>query len=215
MSMTLYSIGLSPFAARCRMQIRAKGLEVEILDPPGGTTSPEYRDLTPIGKVPLLDTGAMRIPECQVICEYLEDTYPEISLRGRTPETTAMVRLLCRVVDVYVFEALGPLFPQLRAETKNEVILAAQAEKITKALDTLDHFVADGHYAVDNRLSLADCALMPAFIFVEWMLKTLNMSVQLADYPKLAGYFEAILKDEHAAATHKEIQEGLAAMMAG
>lgn len=212
--MKLYSIGLSPFAARCRMQIRAKGLDVEILDPPAAPSSPEYKALNPIGKVPLLDTGAMRIPECQVICEYLEDAFPQISLRGRSAETTAMVRLLCRIVDLYLFDALGPLFPQLRAETKDAAVLAAQAEKIVKALDSLDHFIADGHYAVDNRLSLADCAIMPAFVFVEWMLKTLEMSVQLADYPKLTGYFEAILKDDHAAATHKEIQEGLAAMMA-
>lgn len=211
--MKLYSIGLSPFAARCRMQIRAKGLDIEIV--PGHPADPDYKALNPIGKVPLLDTGVMRIPECQIICEYLEETFPQTSLLGRAPETTAMIKLLCRMADLYVFAAIGPLFPQLRAEQKDRAVIEVQTQALAKALGQLEHFVAEGDYAVDGKFSLADCALMPVLLFVEWMFATLGLEPILQDYPKLAGYYKAILKDEHAAETYKEIQEGLAAMMGG
>lgn len=211
--MKLYSIPLSPFAARCRMQIRAKNLDVEIVD--GHPADPGFKSLNPIGKIPVLDTGAVRIPECQIICEYLEEKFPEPSLYGRTPEATAMIKLICRLADLYVFAALGPLFPQLRAQEKDQDVIAAQTEALEKALGQLEHFVAEGHYAVDGALSLADCALMPVLLFVDWMYKALGQPSVLVKFEKLSGYFEAILKDEHAAATHEEIQEGLAAMMAG
>lgn len=213
--MKLYSFALSPFAARCRMQIRAKGLDIDIVDPPAKTTSDEWKAINPVGKVPLLDTGAMRIPECQVICEYLEDKFPEPSMLGRSAETTAMVRLLCRIVDLYVFDGMGPLFPQLRAEVKDQTVIAAQSEILAKGLGHLEHFIADGHYAVDNKLSLADCAVMPGIFFTDWMLKQLKAELQLTHFPKLAGYLEAIEKDKHAAATLAEMKLGLAAMMGG
>ena len=56
--MKLYSVALSPFAARVRMAIYAKKLDqIEILPPPGGgTKSPEYLAIHPMGKVPALVT---------------------------------------------------------------------------------------------------------------------------------------------------------------
>ena len=77
-AMKLYEASLSPFAARCRIQIYAKGLSVEIAPPPGGLGSDEFRRVNPIGKVPVLDLGAgVVLPESEVICEYLEDAHPD------------------------------------------------------------------------------------------------------------------------------------------
>ena len=51
--MKLYQGNLSPFASRVRMQVYAKGLDgkqIEIVAPPGGTGSVEYKALVPTGK---------------------------------------------------------------------------------------------------------------------------------------------------------------------
>ena len=50
--MKLYNVYGSPIAARCRIQIYAKELDVEIVEPPGGVSSPEYKAINPTGKVP-------------------------------------------------------------------------------------------------------------------------------------------------------------------
>jgi glutathione S-transferase len=72
--MKLYNLDLSPFAARCRIQIHAKGLEIPSEEPPGGLSSDEYKKINPTGKVPELelDDGTV-LSESAVICEYLED----------------------------------------------------------------------------------------------------------------------------------------------
>ncbi len=75
-----------------RLLLYAKGIEVEIIHPPGFHASTEtkeaYLKVNPIGRVPtlVLDDGRA-LPESEVICEYLEDAYPSPAcgppIRGR------------------------------------------------------------------------------------------------------------------------------------
>ena len=83
--MKLYNVYLSPFAARCRIQIYAKNLAVDLVEPPGGLQSASYKAIAPIGKVPFLDAEGFLLPESELICEYLEDRFPEPSLRPAAP----------------------------------------------------------------------------------------------------------------------------------
>jgi glutathione S-transferase len=79
--MKLYNANLSPFAARCRIQIYAKDLPVTLAEPPGGAGTDAYRAINPTGKVPCLEVDGVVIPESEVICEFLEDRFPQPSLR--------------------------------------------------------------------------------------------------------------------------------------
>ena len=97
--MRLYSFELSPYAARARLAVYRKGLDVEIVEPPeGGPAGEAYRAINPLGKVPalVLDDGTV-IPESAVIVEYLEDRFPTASLLPRAPEDRARARLIARV----------------------------------------------------------------------------------------------------------------------
>ncbi len=49
MSMQLYSAAISPYAARCRIQIRHKTLPVEIVPVPGGMGSDTVKAKNPTG----------------------------------------------------------------------------------------------------------------------------------------------------------------------
>ena len=79
--MKLFQTYASPFPTRVRLLLYAKGIEVEIIEPPGFHSSAEskgyYLEINPIGRVPtlVLDDGRA-LPESEVICEYLEDAYP-------------------------------------------------------------------------------------------------------------------------------------------
>ena len=75
--MKLYSLPLSPYAARVRGAIYAKNLAVEIVTPPADwRTSPDFRALNPLVRIPVLvlDNGTT-LPESGVIVEYFEDAF--------------------------------------------------------------------------------------------------------------------------------------------
>jgi glutathione S-transferase len=113
--MKLYQTYASPFPTRVRLLLYAKGIDVEIVEPPGFHASTEskgdYLRINPIGRVPtlVLDDGRA-LPESEVICEYLEDAFPEPSLRPADPFERARMRLLSRICDFYVVMAMVPLF---------------------------------------------------------------------------------------------------------
>ncbi len=110
--MKLYSMDLSPFAARVRVAIYAKSLPVEIVPPPeGGTQSESYLALNPMGRVPVLAVGdGFTLPESDTIVEFLADAFPESGLRPATPEGKAQARLISRVAELYVMAPMQGLF---------------------------------------------------------------------------------------------------------
>src|SRR5580704_15494021 len=100
--MKLYSADLSPYAARVRMQIYAKGITNITFEQPADWGVPSFREKFPIGRIPVLDTDGDLMPESDVIAEYLEEIYPEPSLLGTTPRETAHIRMLARLSDIYI-----------------------------------------------------------------------------------------------------------------
>ncbi len=54
----LYSADLSPYAARVRMQIYAKGLTDIVFEQPVDWGMPAFRDKVPIGRIPVFTPTA-------------------------------------------------------------------------------------------------------------------------------------------------------------
>ena len=94
MVMKLYSGDLSPYSARVRMQIYAKGITDIAFERPANFGMPQFREAHPIGRIPVLDIDGDMMPESDVICEYLEDAYPENSLLGTAVLERAEARRL-------------------------------------------------------------------------------------------------------------------------
>lgn len=65
----------------------------------GDQTEPEYLALNPKGVVPTLVQDGRVITESTVICEYLEDVFPEPRLRPQDPFGAAMMRKWAKIPD--------------------------------------------------------------------------------------------------------------------
>ncbi len=206
---------LSPFAARCRLQIYAKGLDLEFVDPPGGASSEEYKALSPIGRVPALDLGDEVLAESEVICEYLEDEYPDIPLRPMEARDRARVRLISRIADLYIIPPLSTLFTQRDPATRNQAVVDESMASLGSALDNLGHYVQGGPYAVGNALSLADCAMVPIIFICVAVLPTFGVEQPLARHGGLEAWWEQVITDPHCARVAQEMQEALAELSAG
>jgi glutathione S-transferase len=211
--MKLYSNGLSPFAARVRAAIYQKGLIVDIVDPPGGTKSPEYLALNPMGKVPVLalDNGET-IPESETIVEYLEDVFPQTSLRGATPEVTAKARLISRVAELYVWPNVGPLFGQMNPKTRDQAVVDASVAKIKDGLTHLNVFISAGPYAAGETFTTADCWLIPVVFFIGMVGAVFGTGDLIAPHAKLAAYAAAIARHPVAQKVTAEMQAAMAAL---
>ncbi|OUL44645.1 glutathione S-transferase [Pseudomonas aeruginosa] len=100
MSLTLYGAPLSPFVRKVRLLLAEKGLDyqLEAIAPFGQPAW--YREISPLGRIPALRDGDLALADSSVICQYLEERYPEPpNLQGDAPAGRAAVRWLEKYAD--------------------------------------------------------------------------------------------------------------------
>jgi glutathione S-transferase len=217
--MKLYQTMASPFPTRVRLLIYAKGLDVELVEPPGFHATTESKDdylkVNPIGRVPtlVLDDGRA-LPESEVICEYLEDAYPEPSLHPADPWGRARMRLISRICDFYLVMAMVPFFNLSGRSRRHwtEEAISAAAGKVAEALDYLEHYIGEAGYAVGETLTQADGAIVPQLVLAsEWIPEVFGTPDPLPARPKLSAYWAAIQKDPIAARLIEETRDAICA----
>jgi glutathione S-transferase len=207
--MKLYSGDLSPYSARVRMQIYAKGIADITLERPAHFGTPKFREEFPIGRIPVLDIDGDMMPESEVIAEYLEEIYPEPSMLGATPRETAHIRTVARIGDIYIMNNMFMLSPQSRAATRNEGIVELLGGQVVRNIKALDKIIGKDGFACCGRLTMADCALVPGLFLVENVLPATGVDNPIPTNANVAAYWAAIQKNEHAAKTLAELHRGL------
>ena len=208
--MKLYSGDLSPYSARVRMQIYAKGITDIALERPAHFGTPKFREDFPIGRIPVLDIGGGEtIAESEVIAEYLEEIYPRPSMLGATPRETAHIRTVARIGDIYIMNNMFMLSGQMRADTRNDGVRDLLAGQVVRNLKALNKMIGKDGFACCGRITMADCALVPGLFLVENVLPTTGVDDPLPANANLSAYWAAIQKNEHAARTLAELHRGL------
>lgn len=207
--MKLYSGDLSPYSARVRMQIYAKGLTDISIERPEHFGTPKFREDFPIGRIPVLDIDGDMMPESEVIAEYLEEVFPTPSMLGATARETAHIRTIARVGDIYILNNMFMLSAQSRAETRNQGIVDLLGGQVIRNIKALNRMIGQDGFACCGRLTMADCALVPALFMVENVLPSTGLEDPIPKAAHVAAYWAAIKQNEHAARTLVELHRGL------
>ena len=98
---TLLHLWLHPFSRKVRVALAEKNLEFELQIEKIWERRTEFLALNPAGDVPvLIEQDGTTLANSQVICEYLEEVYPEINLLGHDPVQRAETRRLVSWFDV-------------------------------------------------------------------------------------------------------------------
>lgn len=110
--LTLYHHGSSACAAKVRFALAEKQLEwdgvyIDILA--GEQFRPEYLAINPKAVVPALKHGERIVVESTLICEYLEDCFPEHPLYPRDPYERVQARYWTKAVDEELHPACSAL----------------------------------------------------------------------------------------------------------
>ena len=96
----LYHLPLSPYARKVRLVLAEKRLPFELRVEKVWERRDEYLEMNPANKVPtLIEENGLVIPDSGVICEYLEEAYPDTPLMGHTLAERVEVRRLVAWFD--------------------------------------------------------------------------------------------------------------------
>jgi glutathione S-transferase len=206
---TLYTGDLSPYSAKVRMQIYAKGITDIAFARPPGYPEAGFSGVSPLARIPGLDLDGDVIPESEVISEYLEEVYPEPSLLGATARERAQIRTISRVADIYIMNNIFMCLPQARRATRNDAVRDLLTAQAARGVRALDKFLDGSGFAVGRRLTLADCTLTPALFLVENVMPTFDVENPLPACANLASYWSAMQEEPHAARVLAELHRGL------
>lgn len=96
----LYHLPLSPYSRKVRLVLAEKRVPFEMRVEKVWERRPEYLELNAANKVPtLIEENGLVIPDSNVICEYLEEAYPDTALMGHTLAERVEVRRLVAWFD--------------------------------------------------------------------------------------------------------------------
>lgn len=160
--MKLYQTYASPFPTRVRLLIYAKGLEVEIVEPPGFHASTEakgdYLKINPIGRVPtlVLDDGRP-LAESNAILFYLgegTDYLPE----NRFERAQVLQWLFFEQYSHEPFIAVAR-FWAIAGITPPDLEAEAKRRGGTAALRAMENHLGGQRFLVAERYTIADIAL--------------------------------------------------------
>ncbi len=129
---------------------------------------PEFLQMNPYGKVPVLIDGNTIIYESCIINEYLEERYPDPPLMPKDPGLRSKIRIL---ID-YGVNRTYPAYERLRnemltaeSERNFDVIFEAKQE-LKGLLQRLEDDIGDRPFLAGD-FSLLDAAVIPRFLRLE------------------------------------------------
>jgi len=204
--MDLISLPVSPFAARVRIAIYAKGLPIDLIPPPAGwRDNRHFRDLSPTGRIPVLLEDRGPLWESAVLLEYLEERFPEApSLMPVDVFERAMARVLVRHVDLYLMPPMVAL-----AQPRTDAASARRAvEELLNGVAMLEELLPGSGYALCDRLTIADCALAPALFAIGVTAERLGMDL-IAPASLTEAYAQFLRRDPHVERVIDEMEQGM------
>ncbi len=163
---TLFHLWLSAPCRIIRLALAEKRLEVQLKVEKIWERRQEFLALSPSGDVPvLIEPDNLVLTEAWVICEYLEETYPEVPLLGATPIDRAETRRLLvwfdgrfarEVTDNLVGEKVMKRF--LKHGQPNSDAIRAGLNNIHYHLDYVGFLAEHRNWLAGDVISLADIA---------------------------------------------------------
>ncbi len=176
----LYSARVCPFCHRARLALAEKNIAHEVVEIDLRDTPKWYLELSPKGKVPLLEHEGHRLLESLVIAEYAEEGFAGPRLLPADALGRALVREAIALQGDGFMKATMAIVKERTAE--NEI-------KLHEALAQLEgHEWYGGPYWVGSQCTLADLALYPFFErWPQW-----DLPWREGQYPELDRWLDAM-----------------------
>ena len=213
--MKVYGSVASPFVQRVLMAARIKGHDLPVEPPPGGSMqSPEFRAISPMGRIPVLEDDGWTLAESSAIVGYLDDVLDGPALLPANPRERAHARLV-ETLASHELAGLRPIMVCKVFGMRDEPVLVDEAGTTIRAgLEALEKARDPGHvWAAGDSPSVADCILVPLFSLMEVIDPVAGTSALVAEQPGLAAYRERAFASEIGGRSVREMKEAFAAIL--
>jgi glutathione S-transferase len=193
---TIIGTYLSPYVRKVLVCLDIKGIAYEIDPIVPFFGSDEFTRISPVRRIPVLIDPSVTLPDSSVICEYLEERYPNPPLLPRQPDQRGRARWLEEYADTRMGEVfIWRLFNEVvikrfiwGAPTDQRIVQRAREEEIPQVLDYLEaELPVDGY--LFGHISVADIALASFFRNASFA----RFSVDSERWPTSAAFVSRVL----------------------
>lgn len=192
----VYGVSLSPFVRKVLLLLEYKGIAYE-----NEPVMPFSKDLafirkSPLAKIPAYQDEYVTLCDSTVICQYLEDKYPQNPLYPRHRVEKARALWLEEYSDTHLREVLivGYFYEKvvkpklLRQPTDEAVVKHTLAATLPKTLDYLESEVPASGFMFSCGFSIADVSFGSMFLNARYA----GYSVPAARWPRTAAYIDRV-----------------------
>jgi glutathione S-transferase len=161
---------VSPYVRKVLVCMELKGIDYEVDPITPFFGNDEFRRLSPLCRIPVLIDDGLTLTDSSVICEYLEERFPDPPLLPREPRERARARWLeefadTRLGDLFIWGLFYPkmVHPRVWGEPGDQDrIERTLSESLPPAMDYLEgELPAEGYLFGD--IGIADIAIASFF----------------------------------------------------
>ena len=159
---TLYDDVFSPYARKVRIALYEKGVPFERVRALHDCNRTDFLHVNPRAEVPALVDGDLTLYDSTVICEYLEDRYPEPHIYPREPRLRSACRLLEDLADTQLDAAAYAIAVVEfgRGET-HPAMHEVAGRDLGRIYDELAGRLGERRFFCGDEFSVADMAIVP------------------------------------------------------
>ncbi|MBI5908730.1 MAG: glutathione S-transferase family protein [Betaproteobacteria bacterium] len=196
MSVKIIGSYLSPYVRKVLVALHLKGLDYEI-DPIIPFFGDErFAALSPLRRIPVLVDGALTLSDSSVICQYLEERYPQPALYPADIDERARARWLEEYADTRMGEVfIWQLFNQVAinrfvwgTKTDEAALGRTLAEEVPQVLDYLETQLPQQGFLFGG-VSIADISLAAFFRNAAFA----RFRIDAGRWPATAAFVERVL----------------------
>ena len=151
---------ISNYHNKVRIALLEKGLAFDEDAGARPSQKDDYLARSPMGKAPFMEVDGEWLRESQVICEYLEEAYPQKPLLPKDPLARARVREMIVFMELYMELVVRRLYGHLffRPAPVPEELKASVEKELAKGIRSFKAVAKFAPYVAGRELTLADCA---------------------------------------------------------
>jgi glutathione S-transferase len=190
--LTIVGNHISPFVRKVLATCEIKGLAYRIDSIVPFFGGDRFATLSPLRRIPVLIDGDVIVNDSSVICEYLEEKWPQPGILPADPATRARSRFLdeyadSRMSDVMLWKIFGraAVAPAIFGVPRDiEAIQNTMVSEFPLVMDQLEAWAPASDFVCGAAVSVADLSVVGHFANLRWA----RASIDAARWPRTSAW---------------------------